>query len=314
MKVGCRIGIVALMTAACPSDVGRPRTDAGAPDAAEPDAGGGELDAGAPDAEAEPDAATPDAGPDPSEILRVDFDDATVGPYTRAALAADWPGVPWAIGPDEGRVAIVEGAESFEGRSLRVLFPAGVFGVDGGGALWPVDLGGTYEELYLSYRVRFAPGFDFVRGGKLPGLVGGEANTGGEPPDGTDGWSARMMWRVGGDVVQYVYHPDQPGTFGEDFPWDLGGDRLFEPGAWHQVEHRIVMNTPGQHDGVVQGWWDGALALDRQDIRFRDVDTFAIDALQVVTFFGGSDATWAASRDEYVYFDDFVVSTEPITH
>ena len=38
--------------------------------------------------------------------------------------------------------------------------------------------------------------FDFVRAGKIPGLAGGRTNTGGRKPDGTDGWSARMMWRT----------------------------------------------------------------------------------------------------------------------
>ena len=69
---------------------------------------------------------------------------------------------------------------------------------------------GGYDDLYCSYYVRFAPGFDYVKGGELPGLAGGAANTGGNKPTGRDGWSARMMWRTGGEVVQYVYHVDQP--------------------------------------------------------------------------------------------------------
>ena len=63
-----------------------------------------------------------------------------------------------------------------------------------GGAQWRLELGDDYDELYLTYRVRFADEFNFVKGGKLPGLVGGEANTGGRVPTGRDGWSARMMW------------------------------------------------------------------------------------------------------------------------
>jgi hypothetical protein len=122
------------------------------------------------------------------------------------------------------------------------------------------------------------------------------------------------MWRGGGNAVQYVYHVDQPTEFGEDFDWDLGGRRIFAPGTWHVVEHRIVMNTPAQNDGVVQGWFDGQLALDRRDVRFRDVASFAIDSFYFSTFFGGSDATWAASKDEHIYYDDFVVSAGPITH
>jgi hypothetical protein len=118
-----------------------------------------------------------------------------------------------------------------------------------------------------------------------------------------------MMWRTGGEVVQYVYHVDQPTVYGEDLRWSLGGQRYFRPGAWHRVEHRIVMNRPGVGDGIVQGWFDGVLALDRRDVRFRNVDTFSIDAFYFSTFFGGSDPSWAPSKDEFISFDRFAVGT-----
>ena len=150
----------------------------------------------------------------------------------------------------------------------------------------------------MSYRVRFEDGFDFVRGGKLRGLAGGAGNTGGNRPNGSDGWSGRMMWRRGGDAVQYVYHPDQPGIYGEDFRWE----RRFEPGRWHTVEHRFAMKGPGMHDGILQAWFDGQEALYVDDLRFRDVDSFAIDQFYISTFFGGGDSTWAPARDEYILF------------
>jgi hypothetical protein len=168
---------------------------------------------------------------------------------------------------------------------------------------------GRFDDLYCSYYVRFEPDFGFVKGGKLPGLAGGAGNTGGRKPNGTDGWSARMMWLARGEVVQYVYHVDQPGDYGQNFHWDRGGQRFFRPGAWHRVEHRIAINTPGERDGIVQGWFDGALALDRRNVRFRDVNAFAIDLFAFSTFFGGSDETWAPVKDEHVSFDDFVVAT-----
>ena len=212
-------------------------------------------------------------------------------------------------GVNEGRVSVFDGAEAREGRSLRVLYPRGGVSSNPSGAQWKMGVS-RKDELSCAYYVRFPSDFDFVLGGKLPGLAGGTANTGGEKPNGRDGWSARMMWRTGGEVVQYVYHVDQPTEFGEDFRWNLGGpQRVFARGTWHRVEHRIVMNTPGQKNGIVQGWFDGQLALDRRNVRFRDVDTFAIDAFYFSTFFGGSDSTWAPSKDEHVDFDQFVIGT-----
>ncbi len=251
---------------------------------------------------------------DAAVLFTQDFDDSPLGTYTTEQLDEDWWEPPWDNGVSEGRVEVIDGAEAYAGRSLRIHYPEGSVGPSEGGAQWRLELGASYDELYLAYRLKFGDGFDFVRGGKIPGLIGGEANTGGDAPDGTDGWSARMMWRPDGEVVQYVYHPDQAETWGDDFGWDVGGARYFTPGSWHSVEHRVVMNTPGDHDGLIEGWFDGELALTAEGLRFRDVGTFAIDALYISTFFGGSDETWAATTDELLVVDDVVISTEPIWH
>ena len=246
-------------------------------------------------------------------IFRNDFDDDPTVTYTLENLRGDWRNPRSEDGVSEGRVAIVTGDAAFRGKSLAVTYTSGTVGTQGG-ARWTTALGAGFNELYCAYRIRFERGFDFVWGGKLPGLAGGRANTGGRKPDGSDGWSARMMWRRRGRAVQYVYHPDQPGIYGQDFPYDLGGSRTFESGRWHQVEHCIVINSPGKKDGIIQAWFDGGLALSVDGLRFRDVDDFAIDSFLFSTFFGGSSPGWAPRRDETVTFDEFVISTEPISH
>ena len=238
----------------------------------------------------------------------VNFDATPLGDYTQAAFNSDWPTARGFDGLGTRRAEIVAGASAYSGHSLRLKYPSGTYGAfDQAIQAW-IDLPRHYDELYVSYRVRFEVGFDFVKGGKLPGLIGGAGNTGGNRPNGSDGWSGRMMWRRGGDAVQYVYHPDQPDIYGEDFRWG----RRFEPGRWHTVEHRFVMNTPRVNDGVLQAWFDGAEALRIESLRFRDVDTFAIDGFYISSFFGGGDSTWAPAKDEYIFFDDFVVSTRRI--
>ena len=244
----------------------------------------------------------------PGIVLAVDFDTTPLGEYTRAAFDSEWPSREWVFGLGRGFAEVVEGASAYSGRSLRLSFPAGTFGTAQHSFKAQVEFPRSYDELYLSYRVRFEEDFDFVLGGKLPGFYGGEGNAGGDKPDGSDGWSGRMMWRPGGAAVQYIYHPDQPDIYGEDFRYG----RTFQPGIWHTVEHRFVMNTPRMHDGVVQTWFDGEEALHVEGLRFRDVDTFAIDGLRLAFFFGGSNSSWATTKDEYIYVDDFIVSTEPI--
>jgi hypothetical protein len=238
------------------------------------------------------------------------FDDDPPGRYTTQNLGADWSSPPFDSGVAAARVTIVaEGGE--RGNVLRVLYPAGAFGPSGSGAQWRLELGRGFEELFCAYRIRFEPGFDFALEGKLPGLVGGKANVGASVPNGKDGFSARGLWRGAGDAAQLVYHPAQPGAFGEELPW--GGAR-FRPGAWHVVEHRVKMNTAGAPDGIVQAWLDGRMVLDERRFQFRDAPSFAIDALFFSTFFGGDDSRFAPSRSETVDFDDVVVSTTPVTH
>jgi hypothetical protein len=253
--------------------------------------------------------------PATDEILRVDFEKDALGAYTPDRLAADWGALSgWSEGLKEGRASIVA---TDRGRSLRILYPRGSVGPSAGGTQFLVKFPGDHNDLYCSYRVRFASSFDFVRGGKLPGLVGGSHPTGGRPAD--DGFSARLMWRSGGAAVQYVYYPRQTGTYGVDLPYMLSGSQWFgelsgtsarfQPGVWHRVVHRVVMNNPGQADGVLEAWFDGKPALDLRDRVWRLDPTIHVDALYFSTFFGGNDPSWGATRDETVDFDDFVIST-----
>jgi hypothetical protein len=90
------------------------------------------------------------------------------------------------------------------GPVLQVLYPAGSFSHNTGGAqfnsLWNTS-GGAFQSMMISYDVAFDKGFDWVKGGKLPGLRGGPNITGcsgGNEPNGSDCFSARIMWRTSG--------------------------------------------------------------------------------------------------------------------
>jgi hypothetical protein len=117
-----------------------------------------------------------------------------------------------------------------------------------------------------------------------------------------------------GAAVQYLYFPEKVNTCGDDYPYQIGSTKVSSsPGQWHRVQHRIRMNTPGAHDGILQAWFDGSLALDNQAFLYRIPSaTFGIDALYFSTFFGGSDATWAPATAQVADFDDFIVSDQPI--
>lgn len=123
------------------------------------------------------------------------------------------------------------------------------------------------------------------------------------------------MWRGGGNVEQYLCYPDRQNNCGDDWYFKDGGTKIqFSPGTWHTLEHRIVMGTAGQTDGLLQAWFDGDLVLNN-NLRWKvSGATDGIDALYFSTFFGGGDSSWAPPSAQQADFDDFIVSDAPITH
>lgn len=200
--------------------------------------------------------------------------------------------------------------ETDQSTFMRVIVPKGAIdpgtmshrGLPRGGAGFksPVVQGGADRAL-LSYRVRFPLGYDFVRGGKLPGLYGGTGNSGGFIPTGADGFSFRLMWEKDGKGEVYAYIPSSI-KYGTGF---FRGQFRFIPGKWHQITEELKLNTPGKSDGVLRFWLDGSLAGEQNDILIRTVDTLKIDGLFFDFFFGGGDDSWAPPHDTYVDFASF---------
>ena len=260
-------------------------------------------------------------------VFENNFDQhATERVYTDDDLDDDFDEPRWNNGVTEGRVSIVRGSEAFggTGSALAVAYPANLHGTSGGGAQWQYDLPDDYEELYLSYRVKFESGFDFVRGGKLPGLAGGSAPTGSNQATGTNGWSGRFMWRtdfkgVSGvpeqNVAEWISYAkytdsgaDGSGRDSDRAYWvESDGSRsVLNSDVWYTLSQRVKMNDPGQRNGILQIWLDGRLVHDQQNVLFRTENTFSIDKMYFSTFFGGG-SSWRTSKDEIAYFDDFKV-------
>lgn len=249
----------------------------------------------------------------PATLLHESLDTFPTGPKTEDEWKALWPNTKWANGPDDGRLAVNDQtAYAGSGKAVRILYPQGGQQSNGSGAQWFIDLHGEYQDLYFSYWVRFDEGFDFVLGGKLPGLGGGSSFE-----DRTNEWSGRLMWRENGKAEFYLHVPaandHDPGT---RFWWNTEGFQAqFIPGRWHHIEMHYRLNTPGQFDGLMEGWFDGAKAAHYPAFYFRDAPTSTAQIAWVFfsTFFGGSSSDiWQASKNEYATFDEFTVSNHRI--
>ncbi len=228
------------------------------------------------------------------------------GPYTVEQWKKDWPGCEYEDGLAEGRGALVMRESQ---AWLRVLYPKGSIGADNGGAGWRFPFG-RQETAELRYEVRFDENFDFVKGGKLPGLCGGPKTiTGGDAVNGLDGFSARIMWRKDGRGQAYVYHMHQPSMYGDEF--DFPADFRFTPGKAVTIRMQIKMNAADQKNGQLRVWADERLVVDKNDLQWRKGNDYGVDSILFNTFHGGGDASWAPSRDVWAEFSGFQVKALP---
>jgi hypothetical protein len=250
------------------------------------------------------------------------FNNLPLGIYSLDTLKQQWGDAVGVKGINEGRCSIVD----IDGEHvLEVLYPTGKFGNNEGGAKWNYIFDRPYEEYTVEYKIRIPKDFDFVRGGKLPGLYGGSGPAGGASVKEADGFSARIMWRELGVLCQYVYYVDKGnGRWGQDFLWTNGSDKnmpitkemwkdmntrlddriYLVSDTWHTLKTYVKMNTPRQEDGKIISWFDGQEVVNL-NLRFREDLSFGIDQFKFTTFFGGNDETWAPKKDEKMYFKDF---------
>ncbi|MBL9083255.1 MAG: hypothetical protein JNK76_15685 [Planctomycetales bacterium] len=227
------------------------------------------------------------------------FERSAPGPYGIEEIRADWPG--YGGSGDFGRGTIVQDGPS-QGKALRVAYPKDAVGPKTGGMQFVVPLPPA-DEYWLTYHVKFEEGFDFRKGGKLPGLTsGGSKFTGGRGATSGDGWSARYMWKDGGKLQVYLYHTDMKGEYGDGI---YVPDARFTPGRWHELTQHIKLNNGDATDGVLEVWFDGRPALQRTDIRYRLGGRGPIDSFYFSTFHGGNSADWAPQNDSFARFDDF---------
>lgn len=89
------------------------------------------------------------------------------------------------------------------GQVLQVEYPTNAFAANNSGAQFLSLFNGSepFQTMLLSYDFAFDKGFNWTKGGKLPGIRGGKHGSGcfgGALPDGTDCFSIRMEWRVDG--------------------------------------------------------------------------------------------------------------------
>ncbi|KIJ63338.1 polysaccharide lyase family 14 protein [Hydnomerulius pinastri MD-312] len=183
----------------------------------------------------------------------------------------------------------------------------------------------TAKEATFGYSVYFDEDFGWQKGGKLPGLYGGDSAegsiscSGGSRNDAC--FSARLMWRSEGQGEIYTYLPpsysannavcDVPpySECNPSYGASVGrGAFSFQSGQWNTVSQRVRLNDVGQANGELELYIEGQSVINVGGLVLRDSEEGKIRGIQMQTFFGGSEEDFACPKDQNSYFADFTVA------
>ncbi|MEM7604636.1 MAG: polysaccharide lyase [Myxococcota bacterium] len=217
------------------------------------------------------------------------------------------------------------GFEPLSGRALRARIPEGDYTALNTSYYFMEETGEEPEAIYFRYYLRLGDDWDqSVQGGKLPGIAGtyNTAGWGGRQSDGTNGWSARGLFErsipqdannpLAGytPIGSYVYHADMEERFGDNYVWNeswgpSGHGGVLETNRWYCIEHYVRLNDVGESNGVIRGWVNGRLSVERTDMRFRSVDALRIERIWMNIYHGG---TIVSPYDQHAFIDHVVVA------
>lgn len=180
------------------------------------------------------------------------------------------------------------------------------------------------KEVMFSYSVFFQEGFQFNKGGKMPGLYGGtslseaKSCSGGRQNDRDQCFSSRLMWRTNGAGELYNYYPTsvtQTGGYCSLPPYSVcdpvygdsigRGSFTWPSGTWVTVAQRVKLNDVGSNNGEQELLVNGASVIKITDLQIAVHADTKIYGIMAQTFFGGNDATWASPQDQSAWFKDW---------
>jgi hypothetical protein len=159
-------------------------------------------------------------------------------------------------------------------------------------------------EATVSYKFMFSDGYVFGKGGKLPGLCSEDCPSGCSKVGPDTGFSARIMWRDGGDMMSYSYFAGMPADThcGDNWYWN----KVMTSGGWNDIKMYVKTNSPGQANGAQRVELNGQTVYNNNAIKWSEKG-MPITKFTFRCFHGGSGPEWASAQDQYVYFDDIKV-------
>jgi hypothetical protein len=249
--------------------------------------------------------------PDLPSGFVVDFENSKSGRYTYSKIKRDWPGAEM-LWDNMGRIlntvnyysSPLEIIDFENSKVLKLNYPANTIGPIPG-TQWISNFVKT-DEVFLSFKIFIPIEFDFVKGGKLPGLSGGLGITKDSIWLAEKSWSTQLMFHENGEIVHFLKYPNQESNYGEYFFWTSKGQRVKLPrGKWVKLTQHLIMNDPNESNGELEAWINETKVLSIKKLRIRDTMSMGIDQFVFSVFFGGCSQEWAPIKGTYFLFDDF---------
>ncbi|KAI0695112.1 hypothetical protein C8T65DRAFT_744143 [Cerioporus squamosus] len=252
--------------------------------------------------------------------------------------------IPSGLGPADP-LTIVNGPDGAPSPAIEATYGAGKYG-DGSGsgfsfyALGPEQVNlTTAKEVTFSYSVYFEKGFDFVLGGTLPGLYGGDTyDLALSCPDTVHDkidtcFSTAPVWLIAEDSMLLAHLPfsgkaanDQalchlpPACVcppeADPRAYGLGMTAFkFAAGQRTTLGQRVRLNDAGQANGQIELYVNGTSMFLADKVVVRTHDEGRIWGLQMRTSFGAIiypaqylDKKSASPKEQHAYFGDFSVA------
>jgi hypothetical protein len=121
-----------------------------------------------------------------------------------------------------------------------------------------------------------------------------------------------------GELYAYVEKSKQATSFCQVPPLSLcnsvygasigRGSFTFVRGEWTHLVQNVTLNSPGKTDGKVQIVVNGNLAINYDQVLWRNDESVRFVGIDFATFFGGSTSSWATPKTQHAYFKDFSIT------
>jgi hypothetical protein len=152
----------------------------------------------------------------------------------------------------------------------------------------------------LSYNVFLYDDLEFQGNGILPGLQGVD-----QSGQTRDRFVAHLAWRQDGllGVTLAVTANNEPQTVNLD-----SRGFIFPRGQWIKIDQEVILNSPGQDNGILRVWIDGELAIEREDIGYRAKLEVGMSGVAANVSYGAADAIAWAPSDTKIWISPLQVS------